>query len=93
MIVSLLSSLLFFTNANYCNLHGKVKIISNGEADYNVYVVENFADMRVQLVDNFPEKSGKWKIVNSFPDFTIKIVQNRQDSDFTVKFVKSYAGC
>ena len=37
-----------------------------------------------------PDKPGKWKIVNSFPDYKIQIVNSFPD--FKIQYVKSFPG-
>ena len=52
--------------------------------------MKNFADLHVQVVKNFPNSPGKWKIVDNFPDFKIQIVDNFPD--FTIKYVDNFPG-
>lgn len=70
-------------------LYGKVKIVSSFP-DYKVKVVESFADLHVKRVDSFADKPGLWKIVDSFPDFTVQFVDSFPD--FTIKYVDSFPG-
>jgi hypothetical protein len=44
----------------------------------------------VQVVDAFPDSVGKWKIVDSFPDFKIQIVDSFED--FKIEYVDSFPG-
>ena len=47
--------------------------------------VNNFQDIKVKRVNNFPNSCGKWQFVDNFEDFKIKFVDNFED--FTIKFV------
>jgi hypothetical protein len=70
-------------------LYGKVKVVTSF-ADFDVQVVESFADIEVQTVKSFPDKCGKWKFVDAFPDFTIRFVSSFPD--FKIKYVTSFPG-
>lgn len=70
-------------------LYGKVKVVERG-ADFKVKIVSSFPDLKVKLVESFPDKCGKWKFVESFPDFTVQFVESFPD--FTIKYVESFPG-
>lgn len=70
-------------------LYGKVKVVERG-ADFKVKIVSSFPDLKVKLVESFPDKCGKWKFVDSFPDFTVQFVESFPD--FTIKYVESFPG-
>jgi hypothetical protein len=55
-----------------------------------VQIVNSFEDLRVDTVDAFPNECGKWKMVNSFPDFTVKFVDAYPD--FKIRYVSSFPG-
>ena len=59
-------------------LHGKVK------------VVQSSPDLKVKVVESFPDACGKWKLVENFPDFTIQYVENFPD--LQIKMVESFPG-
>lgn len=73
-------------------LHGNVKFVKY-HADYKVFVKKTHADMRVKKVDAFPDDPGEWRVVESFPDFTVQIVSNESQADFTITWVNSFPGC
>ena len=52
--------------------------------------VNSFPDLKVEIVESFPNSAGKWQIVDSFPDYKIEMVESFPD--FTVEFVKSFPG-
>ena len=56
----------------------------------NVQIVENFADIKVQVVDNFPDDCGQWEFVENFPDFKIQFVDSFPD--IKIRFVESFPG-
>ena len=57
----------------------------------NALTGEYVADARVQFVDAFPDKPGRWQVVDSFPDFTVQVVDSFPD--FEVRVVESFPGC
>jgi hypothetical protein len=77
-----------------CNgipLKGSVKVVTSGVPDFEVKIVEGFADLDVQKVGPYPAIScGQWEFVEHCPDFTIQYVEHCPD--FTIRFVKSYPG-
>jgi len=44
----------------------------------------------VQLVDSFPDQCGEWQEVDSFPDFTIQVVDTF--GNIRVEFVDAFPG-
>ncbi|GEM_PF-1320513 len=78
------------SDARACELHGRVQFVEHF-ADYKIKYVRNFADADVTFVDTFPDKPGRWKVVSSFPDFTVQVVNTFPD--FTVKRTQSSPGC
>lgn len=73
---------------NGIKLWGKVKIVENFE-DFKVRIDDNFYDLAVEKT-NFATSCGCWEIVDSFEDFTIRIVDSFED--FTIKFVDNFPG-
>jgi hypothetical protein len=55
-----------------------------------VKVVNAHADLKVQVVNSFPDKCGKWQMVNTFPDFTIQFVNSFPD--VKIQYVNSFPG-
>jgi hypothetical protein len=53
-------------------------------------MVRSFPDLKVKQVSSFADSPGKWKIVNSFPDYKIQIVDSFPD--FTIQYVDSFPG-
>jgi hypothetical protein len=45
----------------------------------------------VKFVDSIPERQGRWKVVEHFPDFTVKVVDSFPD--FKVQVVDTFPGC
>lgn len=70
-------------------LYGDVKVVDSFP-DFEVRVVTSFADLHVKQVDSFADACGRWRFVDSFPDFTIKYVESFPD--FTIKRVDSFPG-
>jgi hypothetical protein len=52
--------------------------------------VTAFPDLKVQEVNAFPDKCGKWQFVTAFPDFKIQYVT--AFPDFKVQFVNAFPG-
>ncbi len=71
------------------NLYGNVKVVDSFE-DFKVKVVTSFEDIKVKPVTSFADSCGRWKFVNSFPDFTVKFVNSFED--FSIKYVDSFEG-
>ena len=80
-------------------LYGEVKVVTSF-ADFDVYISSSdWSDCyEVELVDFYPS-CHEWQIVNSFPDFTIRIVSSSvfadfsvylEDNDFKEEFMKKY---
>ena len=76
----------YFRGKRLC---GRVKIVDSF-ADFDVRVVTSFADLDVKKVTSFADDPGEWIFVESFPDFTIRIVDHFPD--FTIRYVKSFPG-
>ena len=55
-----------------------------------VKVVEHFADIKVKVVEAFPDKIGEWKFVESGEDFTVQFVENFPD--IKIKYVNAFPG-
>ena len=70
-------------------LYGKVQIV-NSFADFKVKVTTSSGDLKVQKVSSFADSCGKWKFVDSFPDFKIQLVDSFED--FSIKYVNSFPG-
>ena len=68
-------------------LAGKVKVVENF-ANIKVQVVNSF--LKVKTVENFPNKIGEWKFVENFPDFTIQYVTSFPD--IKIQFVNNFPG-
>lgn len=41
--------------------------------------MDSFEDIRVEFVEIFPNECGKWKKVDVFPDFKVKVVDSFED--------------
>jgi len=70
-------------------LYGDVQIVDSFP-DFEVRIADSFADLRVQRVDSVPDACGKWRFVESFPDFTVKFVDSFPD--FEIIYVDSFPG-
>ena len=76
MLKSVFLSLLVFgssaawadTTVDVSKFYGKIQFVDSFP-DYKVQVVNSFPDLKVQQVDSFPDSPGKWKTVDSFPDY------------------------
>jgi hypothetical protein len=55
-----------------------------------VQAVTSVPDLKVEIVESFPNSVGQWQIVDSFPDYKIEMVDSFPD--FTIQFVKSFPG-
>ena len=55
-----------------------------------VKVVNAHADLKVQKVSHFPDKCGKWQMVDNFPDFTIQFVN--AFPDVKIQYVNAFPG-
>jgi len=53
-------------------------------------VVDSFPDLKVKIVESFPDECGEWQIVDSFPDIKVQIVKSF--ADIKVEFVESFPG-
>lgn len=75
-----------------CGLQGRVRFVdSRAEADYLVRFVDGPADMRVQMVDERPQRAGEWRPVRGSADFTVMATDGL--ADFTVRLVDISPGC
>ena len=45
---------------------------------------------KVQIVDTFPDKCGKWQFVTAFPDFKVQFVDSFPD--ITIQYVTAFPG-
>jgi hypothetical protein len=70
-------------------LYGDIKVVTSFP-DFEVKVVDSFADLHVKTVESFADSCGRWRMVDSFPDFTIRYVDSFPD--FTIKRVDSFPG-
>ncbi len=70
-------------------LFGKVQIVSSAP-DVKVATVSSLEDLRVQIVSSFPDRCGKWQLVNSFPNLKVQFVKSFPD--IKIKFVESFPG-
>lgn len=70
-------------------IYGRIQFVDSF-ADYDVKVVEHHEDLRVQIVERFPDSCGKWQIVERFPDYKIRIVEAHPD--FTIRYVNAFPG-
>lgn len=70
-------------------LKGRVKVV-DAFPDLRVKRVDAFEDFwRVQWVDAFPDRCGRWQRVDAFPDFTIEYVD--AFPDITIRTVDALA--
>lgn len=70
-------------------LHGRVKFVTSFAA-FRVKVVAQSPDLRVQIVNQFPNRCGQWQVVSDFPDFTVQQVD--AFGDFTIQYVANFPG-
>ena len=70
-------------------LFGNIEVVERF-ADCNVEVVTSFPDLRVQIVDNVADSPGEWKLVTSFPDYTVAFVTSFPD--VKIEYVESFPG-
>jgi hypothetical protein len=74
---------------DFSKIRGRVQFVDNF-ADYKVKAVERSPDLRVQIVEYFPDAPGEWQVVDSFPDYKIQLVDSFPD--FTIQYVNSLPG-
>jgi hypothetical protein len=74
---------------DFSKIRGRIQFVENF-ADYDVKVVEDSPDLRVQMVQNFPTAAGQWQVVDSNPDYRIHVVDSLPD--FTIQYVNSGPG-
>ncbi len=70
-------------------LKGKIKFVEHF-ADYDVEICTINPDLKVKIVEHFPNEMGQWQIVDSMEDIKIRIVENF--GDFRIKFVEHFPG-
>ena len=73
-----------------CRLFGKIQVVESFP-DVKVQLVSSFPDIKVQVVSSFADKPGKWRFVDSFPDFKVQFVDSFPD--YKVEYVDSFPGC
>lgn len=88
-VLSIPSALAAKKGVPFEGVYGRIQFV-NSFADYDVKIVERHEDLRVQLVERFPDSCGKWQIVDRFPDYKIRIVDAHPD--FTIRYVDSFPG-
>jgi hypothetical protein len=71
-------------------LYGKVRVIDNPYADFDVKIVEVFPDINVQKVEVAASECGQWQFVEYGEDFTIRYVD--VFPDFSIRFVTVFPG-
>ncbi len=71
-------------------LYGKVKVMDNSFADFDVRITNGFPDLDVEVVKAFPNECGKWEFVEAFADFSVRFVEGFED--FTIRFVEGFPG-
>ena len=76
-------------DVDFSKIRGRIQFVDNF-ADYKVKAVESSPDLRVQIVEDFPDAPGKWQVVDSFPDYKIQLVDSFPD--FTIQYVNSLPG-
>ena len=77
-----------------CDLHGRVRVVDRGPADYVVrFVPTGPADMSVQWVTTTPRSPGEWQEVDAFADFTVRRAGPSDFAHFTARVVDWDPGC
>ena len=71
-------------------LYGKVRVMDNAFADFDVKIVEAFPDINVQKVEVAASECGQWQFVEYGEDFTIRYVE--AFPDFSIRFVPAFPG-
>jgi|BioPla2DNA2_1021312.scaffolds.fasta_scaffold121444_1 hypothetical protein len=71
-------------------LYGKVRVMDNSFADFDVRITNGYPDLDVEVVKAFPNECGKWEFVEGFEDFTVRFVEGFED--FTIRFVDGIPG-
>ena len=66
-------------------MKGRIQFVEHF-ADFDVEITDIIPDLKVKIVEHFPNEPGKWKIVSSAPDIKLKIVENF--GDFKIQFVE-----
>jgi hypothetical protein len=55
-----------------------------------IQIVDAFPDLKVKIVEAFPDDCGEWQIVVAFPDFKVQIVD--AFPDIKIKYVEAFPG-
>src|ERR1700749_3587030 len=55
-----------------------------------VQVVTSFPDLKVQVVEAFPDKCGQWQMVTAFPDVKVQFVESFPD--VKIQYVNAFPG-
>jgi len=74
---------------NGIKLYGKVQVVQNFP-DIKVKIDNTWADIKVKMVDNFPDSCGEWQMVEHFPDFKVQFVDTFED--IKIKYVENWPG-
>jgi len=74
---------------DFAKIRGRIQFVERF-ADYKVKAVESSPDLRVQIVEHYPDAAGKWQVVDSFPDYKVQLVDALPD--FTIQYVNSLPG-
>lgn len=71
-------------------IYGKIQFVEK-HGDFKIQIVDvRSADLRVLVVEDFPNGPGKWQIVPDRGRFTIQIVN--ENPDFKIHFVERVPG-
>ena len=57
---------------------------------FDYWIKAEIKTVKVQVVDAFPDKCGKWKMVDAFPDVKIQMVT--AFPDLKIKYVNAFPG-
>jgi hypothetical protein len=63
---------------------GNIKIVKRFP-DYKVQIVDEDADLEVELIHTHENSPGKWNIVNGYADYQIKLVNSQPDFTISCK--------
>lgn len=76
---------------NEKKLYGKIQFVAfKVDADITVSIVNNFADLKVKFVENFPDQCGEWQVVEHHPDLKVYITENL--ADLKIQLVSNFPG-
>ena len=70
-------------------MFGRVRIVERG-GDIRVKMVEHFPELRVDPFSSFPRKCGEWQFVERREDFTIRFVED--NADIEIELVRAFPG-